>query len=176
MKISKIVVDQPLWRFDWLFGYLLLEKMHPPPRPEETWGIGLAFTCLVCSCAVFGVCLYPVMKKAMFKYIITWLIGMAVSSLSAIAVFQLIPAAFNMRMGPWLIDWLVEYSFMMSVMAFEWFSCFHCSRRDAGGDFRLHSQVPRSYFCVLCLFPGGKTLQISRGTTQTKRAQNGSTS
>ncbi|OQV24964.1 Zinc transporter ZIP14 [Hypsibius exemplaris] len=69
---------------------------EPRPTALETWGIGLLFICLVCSCAVFGVCLYPIMKKKFFHYVITWMIGLAVGSLSGIAVFQLIPQAFEL--------------------------------------------------------------------------------
>ncbi|OQV24963.1 Zinc transporter ZIP14 [Hypsibius exemplaris] len=66
------------------------------PPPVETWGYGLLFICLVCSCAAFGVCLYPLMKRNFFTYVITWMIGLAVGSLSGIALFQLIPQAFEL--------------------------------------------------------------------------------
>ena len=66
------------------------------PSALETWGIGLLFICLVCSCAAFGVCFYPIMKTKFFHFVITWMIGLAVGSLSGIAIFQLIPQAFEL--------------------------------------------------------------------------------
>jgi hypothetical protein len=55
------------------------------PSALETWGLGLLFVCVVCSCAAFGLCLYPIMKKKIFKHVLTWMMGLVIGSLSGIA-------------------------------------------------------------------------------------------
>lgn len=71
--------------------------MRPPedhPTALESWGYGVLCVTLISLMSVTGVVLLPLMSKSFYRKLLSALIGLAVGSLLASALFHLIPGAF----------------------------------------------------------------------------------
>ncbi|XP_076028956.1 metal cation symporter ZIP14-like isoform X2 [Oratosquilla oratoria] len=86
--------QEQLCRSDDLDGRLPLEKKKP--SSSEVWGYGFLFVSLISGCSLAGVTVLPVMARDFYQQLLTTLVGLAAGSLSASAVFHLIPQAFNL--------------------------------------------------------------------------------
>ena len=66
------------------------------PSSAESWGYGVLCVTLISLMSVAGVFLLPLMSKAFYRKLLSALIGLAVGSLLASALFHLIPGAFGL--------------------------------------------------------------------------------
>ena len=55
------------------------------------WGYGFLFVTIISACSLAGVSVLPMMGRDFYSQLLTTLIGLAVGSLAASAVFHLIP-------------------------------------------------------------------------------------
>uniref|UniRef100_T1IM00 EF-hand domain-containing protein n=1 Tax=Strigamia maritima TaxID=126957 RepID=T1IM00_STRMM len=62
----------------------------------EVWGYGILFVTVISLCSLVGVSVLPFMGKSLYQRLLTFLIGLAVGSLSGSAVFHLLPQAFDL--------------------------------------------------------------------------------
>lgn len=69
---------------------------HQPPTSLESWGYGVLCVTLISLMSVTGVFLLPLMSKSFYRKLLSALIGLAVGSLLASALFHLIPGAFRL--------------------------------------------------------------------------------
>ncbi|KAL7640930.1 UNVERIFIED_CONTAM: hypothetical protein RMT77_008067 [Armadillidium vulgare] len=72
------------------------QKNHKKPTTFEVWGYGILFVTLISGCSLAGVSVLPLMARDFYQKLLTVLIGLAVGSLAASAVFHLIPQAYGL--------------------------------------------------------------------------------
>ncbi|XP_067934156.1 metal cation symporter ZIP8-like [Watersipora subatra] len=65
------------------------------PPAFQVWGYGLLFVTLINLCSLAGIFVLPLMKKEFYSSLLTFLIALAVGSLSANGIIVLIPEAFE---------------------------------------------------------------------------------
>ncbi|CAL4095734.1 unnamed protein product [Meganyctiphanes norvegica] len=72
-------------------------KTNKKPQPGEVWGYGILFVTLISGCSLAGVSVLPLIGRHFYQQLLTTLVGLAVGSLAASALFHLIPQAFHMH-------------------------------------------------------------------------------
>ena len=72
-----------------------LQLVVERPSKAEVWGYGILMVTVISLASVAGVAVLPIMSKSFYSKLMTGLIGLAVGSLAASAVFHLIPGAFR---------------------------------------------------------------------------------
>lgn len=66
------------------------------PSASAVWGFGFLFVTVVSCCSLVGVALLPLFSKKVYHMVLVHFEGLAVGSLSASALFHLIPQAFGL--------------------------------------------------------------------------------
>ncbi|XP_022094232.1 zinc transporter ZIP14-like isoform X2 [Acanthaster planci] len=67
-----------------------------PPTTAQVWGYGVLFVTIINLAALMGACIIPCMDKKIYKLILTYLVGLAVGTLSGNALLSLIPETHGM--------------------------------------------------------------------------------
>ncbi|KAK9512635.1 hypothetical protein O3M35_001014 [Rhynocoris fuscipes] len=99
------------------------------PTNLEVWILGFASVAIISLSGVTGAILWPVMNSPLYKYIMAMLIGLATGTLTATALFQLIPEAFqlatpvedylNTAVFGWFSIWIIFVIEAISKLAFK---------------------------------------------------------
>uniref|UniRef100_UPI00358E6381 zinc transporter ZIP6-like n=1 Tax=Myxine glutinosa TaxID=7769 RepID=UPI00358E6381 len=69
------------------------ETDSKPPSPIAAWGWGFLSITIISLLALIGVAIVPVMNQVFFKYLLTFLVALAVGTLSGDALMHLMPHA-----------------------------------------------------------------------------------
>ncbi|XP_038053257.1 metal cation symporter ZIP14-like isoform X1 [Patiria miniata] len=67
-----------------------------PPTLAQVWGYGVLFVTIINLSALMGAFIVPCMNKKVYKLILTYLVGLAVGTLSGNAILSLIPETHGM--------------------------------------------------------------------------------
>uniref|UniRef100_H2YNF7 Zinc transporter ZIP14 n=1 Tax=Ciona savignyi TaxID=51511 RepID=H2YNF7_CIOSA len=79
---------------------LFIEDDDPAPSRSSIWGFGILAVTIISLCSLVGISVLPLMKKKIYDKILLYLISLAVGTLSANAIFQLIPEGFGIDEDP----------------------------------------------------------------------------